>query len=357
MRQTSKVEGTKIAQAAKDLNVTSVTIRRYLSEFNIDTTTDENGIKVLPDQAMEELKTVRRLKEDGLTNPKVMEMLEESRVKRPSAPKGKTTSTRASKVKVVEVEDVEEEEVEAPKVDKRKGARRPKVEEVEVVAEAPALEEANDDEDESPAADGGVGGDATGDKPKHSLTCQTCGKVFEHMNPRLRDCLDCYRTKRKERRRGGSERHKNVIQHPIAQQAANKAQQQNQQVASNYPNGNGDSSHTTVTPLPVVQQQPHREPLQQPYQQYQPLPPQQTPVMVQSAAIQRGPVRNYRKAIEETRQITGSLKRRLERPDLPEGDRRWLEQIYAYQLILHQGWRHLSDYKNNTNSQAKLQED
>jgi hypothetical protein len=62
-------------------------------------------------------------------------------------------------------------------------------------------------------------------------------------------------------------------------------------------------------------------------------------------ASQRTGVRNYRKAIEETRQITGSLKRRLERPDLPEGERRWLEQIYAYQLILHQGWRHLAEYR------------
>src|ERR1700679_2965907 len=94
----SKVEGTKIAQAAKDLNVTSVTIRRYLSEFSIETTTDENGIKVLPDQAMEELKTVRRLKEDGLTNPKVMEMLEESRVKRPSTPKAKAKESAPSRV-------------------------------------------------------------------------------------------------------------------------------------------------------------------------------------------------------------------------------------------------------------------
>jgi DNA-binding transcriptional MerR regulator len=349
MRQTSKVEGTKIAQAAKDLNVTSVTIRRYLSEFNIETTTDENGIKVLPDQAMEELKTVRRLKEDGLTNPKVMEMLEESRVKRPSAPKAKAKESAPSRVaKSKVVEDVEEEEVvEAPKVDKRKGPRRLKVEEAEVIAEAPA-EDANE-EDESPAAEG-PGGDAPGDKPKHSLTCQTCGKVFEHMNPRLRDCLDCYRTKRKERRRGGSERHKNVIQHPIAQQAVNKAQQQNHQ-ASNYQNGsNGDNNISVVTPLPVAPQ---------PVQHY--TPPAHTqerpaPVMVQSAAITRGPVRNYRKAIEETRQITGSLKRRLERPDLPEGDRRWLEQIYAYQLILHQGWRHLSDYKNNTTSQGKQEE-
>lgn len=70
------------------------------------------------------------------------------------------------------------------------------------------------------------------------------------------------------------------------------------------------------------------------------------------AAVQRTAVRNYRKAIEETRTITGSLKRRLERPDLPEGERRWLEQIYAYQLILHQGWRHLADYKAATQQQG-----
>ena len=60
MRQTPKVEGTKIAQAAKDLNVTSVTIRRYLTEFNIETTADDNGIKVLPNIALEELKEVRQ---------------------------------------------------------------------------------------------------------------------------------------------------------------------------------------------------------------------------------------------------------------------------------------------------------
>ena len=83
MRQSSKVEGTKIAQAAKDLNVTSVTIRRYIAEFNIETTADENGIKVLPDQAMEELQEIRRLKEEGLTNPKVLEFLEEFRTKKP----------------------------------------------------------------------------------------------------------------------------------------------------------------------------------------------------------------------------------------------------------------------------------
>jgi hypothetical protein len=69
------------------------------------------------------------------------------------------------------------------------------------------------------------------------------------------------------------------------------------------------------------------------------------------------PVRSYRKAIEETRLITGSLKRRLERPDLPEGERRWLEQVYAYQLILHQGWRHLAEYKSGSTGQHKPQED
>src|ERR1700737_2064901 len=96
MRQSSKVEGTKIAQAAKDLNVTSVTIRRYLTEFNIETTSDENGIKVLPDQAMEELKEIRRLKEEGLTNPKVLEILEESRSKpkEKSEPKGRAKAVK-----------------------------------------------------------------------------------------------------------------------------------------------------------------------------------------------------------------------------------------------------------------------
>lgn len=69
------------------------------------------------------------------------------------------------------------------------------------------------------------------------------------------------------------------------------------------------------------------------------------PVGTTPPVYQRTQVRNYRKAIEETRQITSNLKRRLERPDLPEAERRFLEQIYAYQLILHQGWKHLSEYK------------
>src|SRR5277367_2997689 len=210
MRQTPKVEGTKIAQAAKDLNVTSVTIRRYLTEFNIETATDENGIKVLPLQAMEELKMVRSLKEDGLTNPKVMELLEANRAEGPKEPPAKSKdkeTSRAAKTKAAP-----EEAEAAPET--KKGGRRHKEEE-----ESEEGEKADDDADspEGKSAEEGEG-DASGDqKPKHSLTCQTCGKVFEHMNPRLRDCLDCYRTKRKERRRGGgAERHKNVIQHPLA---------------------------------------------------------------------------------------------------------------------------------------------
>jgi DNA-binding transcriptional MerR regulator len=321
MRQTPKVEGTKIAQAAKDLNVTSVTIRRYLTEFNIETATDENGIKVLPLQAMEELKMVRSLKEDGLTNPKVMELLEANRAEGPKEPSPKAKdSGRAPKSKIAI------DEAEAPEI--KKGGKRHKEEE----PEAEEAEKAEDDAPESKSAEEAEGETGADQKPKHSLTCQTCGKVFEHMNPRLRDCLDCYRTKRKERRRGGSDRHKNVIQHPIAQQVVSKAAHQNQTASAaqaSYENGDAVVALPSIPVAPVVSPQPSNG-------------------AVSSGALQRGQVRNYRKAIEETRQITGSLKRRLERPDLPEGDRRWLEQIYAYQLILHQGWRHLSDYKNNT---------
>jgi DNA-binding transcriptional MerR regulator len=341
MRQTPKVEGTKIAQAAKDLNVTSVTIRRYLTEFNIETATDENGIKVLPHQAMEELKMVRSLKEDGHTNPKVMELLEASRAEGPKEPspkaKDKDASRQASKAKVAAPE-----ESEAP--EPKRGGKRHKEEEPEEEGE-----KADEDSPESKSAEEGEregeGDEAGADqKPKHSLTCQTCGKVFEHMNPRLRDCLDCYRTKRKERRRGGSDRHKNVIQHPIAQQVVSKAAHQNQNAPAappSYENGDAIVALPSIPVAPTIS-----------------LPPANgggSSGAVSSGALQRGPIRNYRKAIEETRQITGSLKRRLERPDLPEGDRRWLEQIYAYQLILHQGWRHLSDYKNNT--QAPKQEE
>ena len=196
-----------------------------------------------------------------------------------------------------------------------------------VSVEAEAGEEGEEGDLESASGDG---------KSKHSLTCQTCSKIFEHMNPRLRDCLECYRAKRKERRRGGSgERHKNVIQHPLAQQVTSKAAQQ--------------SDRASQFSAPVAAASPAVAPVVA-----------QSPAAVSAAPMQsfinvappRTAVRNYRKAIEETRQITGSLKRRLERPDLPEGERRWLEQIYAYQLILHQGWRHLAQYRAATPSQG-----
>jgi DNA-binding transcriptional MerR regulator len=336
MRQTSKVEGTKIAQAAKDLNVTSVTIRRYLTEFSIETTTDENGIKVLPDIALEELKEVRRLKEEGLTNPKVMEILEERRSNQSKM--GATTSAaaptrgRGSKASAqAQAEDLEAEDdadSDAAVPEKKKSGKRGKVEAPEL--SAVAEDQATGEDEASTPAEGSVA--IVEARAKHTLTCQTCGKAFEHMNPKLRDCLDCYRTKRKERRRGGSDKHKNVIQHPLAQQVANKTAHHQPVAAVSLTPTNGTSAG--APPLPVAN-------------------PVVASVSASNPALQKGPVRNYRKAIEETRQITGSLKRRLERPDLPEGERRWLEQIYAYQLILHQGWRHLSDYKTATQQQGK----
>jgi DNA-binding transcriptional MerR regulator len=339
MRQTSKVEGTKIAQAAKDLNVTSVTIRRYLSEFNIETATDENGVKVLPHKAMEELKLVRKLKEDGLTNPKVLESLEAGRsdeapavAEKPSRQSAKTTTRE---------EEKEEEELE---LEVKRPSRRYRPVQVEAEENLPHEAEANEQppiEADQEHVDESNGEGGLDQRPKHSLTCQTCGKTFEHVNPRLRDCLDCYRTKRKERRRGGPERHKNVIQHPIAQQVANKAAQYSQAAPlSGNHHENGEALEQPLAPLATA---------------IAPAAPAQPVTTSANSFVLKGQVRNYRKAIEETRQITGSLKRRLERPDLPEGDRRWLEQIYAYQLILHQGWRHLSDYKNNTQT-SKLEE-
>ncbi len=356
MRQKKQGEGTKIAQAAKELNVTSVTIRRYITEFNIETTADENGIKVLPPHAMEELYEIRRLKEEGLTNPKVMEHLEERRSKPVPEPKAKATKEKpaepaaatppvrratrkteappAAKVTrkpVVEPAEEEEQEVIAPPV-------------VEHKEKAPAIpprvitpEPSSDMDEEHDEEDNGGGGPPGADgKSKYSLTCQTCNKVFEHMNPRLRDCLDCYRIKRKERRRGGDK--KNVIQNPIAQQVVSK----NQQAAAAQAAAAASTAATTTAVEPSTA----------------PSTPSAVPLRSSSIrealnfappgtlAYQRPQVRNYRKAIEETRQITSNLKRRLERPDLPEAERRFLEQIYAYQLILHQGWRHLAEYKS-----------
>jgi DNA-binding transcriptional MerR regulator len=347
MSKSSKGEGIKIAQAAKDLGVTSVTIRRYISEFEIETTADENGIKVLPEAAMEELHEIRRLKEEGLTNPKVLEHLEEMRsqpkekkeTKKPAAkrvaePAKKETkkpeprrairkvddAATARRAVVVDVEDEDEDEAEADDDDEESTAVAPLVAESAKGAEsAQAGAEAVAEEAEAGAELGGDG------RSKHSLTCQTCSKVFEHMNPRLRDCLECYRAKRKERRR---DKHKNVIQHPLAAQVTSKQQQR-------QTSDNGEEAEFDVTPTPAPAAV--AAPLPMSSKRINPL-----------AGTHKVSVRNYRKAIEETRQITANLKRRLERPDLPENERRWLEQIYAYQLILHQGWRHLAEYKAGT---------
>ena len=358
MRQKNKGEGTKIAQAAKELNVTSVTIRRYITEFNIETTADENGIKVLPSSAMEELCEIRRLKEEGLTNPKVLEHLEERRSKPQPEPKARVTkekdkekekekekpaavevprravrrteapaaAARATRKVVVEPEEEEvpeqEQEEDAPVAPVAVRSRR--IEPTEAESESESDEDADDE-------DGGGAGQGDG-KSKYSLTCQTCNKVFEHMNPRLRDCLDCYRIKRKERRRGGDK--KNVIQNPLAQQVVTKNQQAaDRAAAASAPLPLPVESAPAASAAAITTARPSiREALNF-------APPG-------TIGYQRPQVRNYRKAIEETRQITSNLKRRLERPDLPEAERRFLEQIYAYQLILHQGWRHLAEYKS-----------
>jgi DNA-binding transcriptional MerR regulator len=341
MGQRTKVEGTKIAQAAKDLNVTSVTIRRYLAEFNIKTATDENGIKVLPRTAMVELSEIRRLKEEGLTNPKVLEILAEKRALRQPS----------------EADDMEQEDQHIADIDQEQALSQPEppltrladktIEEGNGASETDNIsateEHAESGEIDSPDNSGP-------EKVKHSLTCQTCGKTFEHSNPRLRDCLDCYRTKRKERRRGG-EKHKNVIQHPLAQQMANKtAQLENAQARSN-----GHAEENGAAPV-FADHSNGKTSQSDRAADYRPGGSIAAYNGAVSAVQRGGTVRNYRKAIEETRTITGSLKRRLERPDLPEGERKWLEQIYAYQLILHQGWRHLSEYKSATVAQAKSEE-
>lgn len=429
MRQSPKGEGTKIAQAAKDLNVTSVTIRRYISEFNIETTSDENGIKVLPERAMEELQEIRRLKEEGLTNPKVLEHLEEMRLKADKPSKGKKEAepkkptakrvTEAAKVveppkkevarrverKVTRKEEVapaapvDDDEVEEeakpvrPRADKPRANRvaKPRDLDAEEAVEPTGAEDSEEKED-GDVVDLGDG------KSKHTLTCQTCSKTFEHMNPRLRDCLECYRAKRKERRRGG-DKHKNVIQHPLAQQVANKqAQRQDEnggiesaerperaERAERAPRGDRaergerpergdryergerpergergdrpdrgdrggrpdrmDRGDSTIDATPPSSRDAG--------QIVTPLPLSSKRINPLSGMQRQAPVRNYRKAIEDTRQYTANLKRRLERPDLPENERRWLEQIYAYQLILHQGWRHLAEYKAGNQPPSK----
>lgn len=416
----SKVEGTKIAQAAKDLNVTSVTIRRYIQEFEIETATDENGIKVLPAQALEELQEIRKLKEDGLTNPKVMEQLEEMRSGKPdekpskAKPRGKATKVVTSKAKkaVVEVDDEEAEEEEEVKPEPARKVRATKVikaQPKEDIDEKEKEDESSSDSESSDEQSAPGEGSADGEKFMHALTCQTCAKTFEHNNPRLRDCLDCYRAKRKERRRGGGEKHKKVIENPLATQVLSK-QSPLGSAQAGVEAKDGDrldrpdrlerpdrldrpdrlerpdrperqdradrperTDRADRDPAARGDREPRRdrEPRDRDGKDREPRERQgQDRVAVAAAApaAQRSaepsswaqmqkPVRSYRKAIEETRLITGSLKRRLERPDLPEGERRWLEQVYAYQLILHQGWRHLAEYKSGSPTQKPQQED
>lgn len=299
---TEGTEGTKIAQAAKELNVTSVTIRRYIAEFDIETETDENGIKVLPEAAITELQEIRKLKEDGMSNPQVLERLEELRSNRGAVKKPKPKRDEEASEETTDSES--ENAVEEVKPARRRPRRIAKSEEVSEGTEAQESEEPTEDGALNDSDESGEGQEAAGGRVKHSLTCQTCAKVFEHMNPRLRDCLECYRSKRKERRRGG-DRQKNVIQHPLAAQVASKS------------STNGER---TI-----------------------------------ASEVRKAPVRSYRKAIEDTRHITANIKRRLERPDLGEGERRWLEQVYAYQLILHQGWRHLAEYKSGSKEQASTE--
>lgn len=427
----SKVEGTKIAQAAKDLNVTSVTIRRYIQEFNIDTATDENGIKVLPAQALIELQEIRKLKEDGLTNPQVLESLDELRqgkgdVKTSKAkPKAKvkakakdkdveaeideqddqeqeeTPKAARSKAKVrgksalrgkkgkaarevdqdqESAEDEEEEEsisdneaksLDARRVKARKSRHSDDADEMQSDDENSPASDTTGDENENGDEDADIGED--GDKSKHSLTCQTCGKTFEHMNPRLRDCLECYRAKRKERRRGG-DKHKKVIENPIAQQVLNKQRGDDKAVAlapERERSERSEKSERSERPERAERQERSDRSLERQERQERLEREKQERLEARAVALaaqprhqdptpwaqMQKPVRSYRKAIEETRLITGSLKRRLERPDLPEGERRWLEQVYAYQLILHQGWRHLAEYKSGgTNSSPKTEE-
>jgi hypothetical protein len=130
-----------------------------------------------------------------------------------------------------------------------------------------------------------------------------------------------------------------VIQNPIAQQVVSKNQQA-QQAAQQA---------TTAAPMELDIAPVYTPPAARERETARKVSVRDqlnfAPVGTTPSIYQRSQVRSYRKAIEETRQITSNLKRRLERPDLPEAERRFLEQIYAYQLILHQGWKHLSEYK------------
>ncbi|MBI1272252.1 MerR family transcriptional regulator [bacterium] len=283
MSKETKTEGTRIVQAAQELNVTSVTVRRYINEFNIETATDRNGVKVLSEVAMQELRELRRLKEEGLTNPQVLEEIERQRAnsKKTHATEAKVTSRTKESFEASEVE-----------------------EKSEMDAEKKSHTEFNSE--------------LTGKHPSvraESMSNESEEKATSRTRSRNRD-------RRRERRYGG-DKQKNVIQHPLAQQVFEKmARKEPYQRPANY----------IPKPKPVQNSQSAAQP-------------------VVSGITTK--VRSYGKAIDETRRVSSSLKRRLERPDLPVGERRWLEQIYAYQLILHQGWRHLADYRAATKRQKE----
>jgi len=310
---------------------------------------------------MEELQEIRRLKEEGLTNPKVLEILEELRSKaaeKPSKKEKEKAEPAAAPVrrvtrKVLEAapaaarrkasvkEEPEEAPESVPEVEpevepEAESEREPEEDQAEHAAESKNGEDEQADQEEKD--DAPIAITSADGKSKYSLTCQTCQKVFEHMNPRLRDCLDCYRIKRKERRRGG-DKHKNVIQNPLAQQVVNKNQQAQLAQQQQLPEDNELAPPAAITPerVPIRVAEPKKVAVREAINF--------APTGTTPPVYQRTQVRSYRKAIEETRGITSNLKRRLERPDLPEAERRFLEQIYAYQLILHQGWKHLSEYR------------
>ncbi len=347
MRNTSNVEGTKIAEAAQELDVTSVTIRRYLAEFNIETQTDKNGIKILPKQAMDELREVRRLKDqEGFNNAKVLEMLEQYRRSGQSKELITTLAntqkpskkTKVAKLNEIQADTLQLESIEFAPItvtDDNLAAIQTVVEFNENNGDEDTKLPVNDnlnDLDNNVAENGSLTEDNLG-KPRHTLTCQTCGKGFEHSNPKLRDCLDCYRVKRKERRKTGQDKQRSVIAHPLVNKVISKSnnlQEKNPDTLDNIERTNDLESSIMPEPDNIIE-------------------------VNQLSAVQNSKPRSYKRAIEETRQITGSIKRRLERPDLPESERRWLEQIYAYQLILHQGWKHLSDYKNESKDYERME--
>ena len=343
MRNTGNVEGTKIAEAALELDVTSVTIRRYLTEFNISTQTDKNGIKILPKQAMDELREVRRLKDkEGLNNSQVLEMLDKFRsaynpnddTENASSVDGVHKIVRKSKASKLEEESlspIDANDVSDFTITSSDFSNHDSNELVQLNEQV----ELNDLEESileySPNTDSEIISIDIADHKKGknlALTCQTCGKGFEHSNPKLRDCLDCYRLKRKERRKTNQDKQRNVISHPLVNKVIGKNSASEKNVDEAQLNDENEAESIALPSETVA---------------YVPVEESSQPSFTPNAKA-----RSYKRAIEETRQITGSIKRRLERPDLPESDRRWLEQIYAYQLILHQGWKHLSEYKNES---------